>query len=625
MTSNSETVFLPVPVKNTEKKGSHSSMAFFVSACLWSFLTFGLAWKFATYNVWIVVAGVLIFSVPIFLCGFYSATIYKIRRLNMFQSKGFLHRLFSRRALMWIFWVLWAMFSSFFMLIQFHTYDPFEWAIYFLVIPVFWLVFIGARRIYAKELKPYLVTHSSLQLARKICPIVMLLIYVLAHILLNHFTIYPTLESAVAVEKSKVADMTGSALVMETSQFLAFYAGIKAYVLGKIAVLEPTWQMLFLCLGNLVIFYNACCILSCFLIPRIEYRRILAPLTEDVIPAKPSVVRIVIAFAVFSFIAGFIFLPGVASLEIYMRQTPEFKEFREHVEKQTLVKVELIDNHFFREGTLQELDMAKLQSLKEIEIAYIRVENQLDRGFDKLEDNVDEFLDWYYSLFGEYTRLAKLLVGDLETYMEDKMVEYFEKGDVFEPFQAELNTLLTKSSEIQKVYQEKARRIMDQNRLYTDNADVEIVHRISLSEVMNPSFHNDVISLEHRLLASSGGGAVGGVVTALVVKKIIAKIIAKNTVKTAAKAIVKVIGSKLATGGAGAAAGAAAGSILPGIGTVVGAGAGIVIATVAGLSIDKLLIELEETLSRETFKAEIMTNVNRTREEMKSYFKIPAY
>jgi hypothetical protein len=341
------------------------------------------------------------------------------------------------------------------MLIQFHTYDFLEWGVYFLVIPVFWLIFVTTHRFYGKELKPYLVTHSSLHLARKICPVVMLLIYVLCHILLDYFTIYPTLASAVSVEKSKVADITGSALVMETSQLLAFFNGIKAYVLGKIAQLEPTWHIVILCLGNLVIFYNACCILSCFLIPNIEYRRILAPLTEDAIPPKPSTTRIVIAFAVFSFIAGSIFLQTVASLDGYLRKTPEFKEYRENFEHQTLVKAELIENHFFKEGTIQELNVAKLESIKEIEIAYIRVENQLDRAFDRLEDNVDDFLDWYYSLWGEYSRLGKLLVGELETYMEDKMIEYFEKGDVFGPFQYELNSLMTKSGCLQTAVMSK--------------------------------------------------------------------------------------------------------------------------------------------------------------------------
>jgi hypothetical protein len=48
MTSSSKTICLPAQVKRAEKRGSHSFMAFFVSACLWSLLTFGLAWKFAS-------------------------------------------------------------------------------------------------------------------------------------------------------------------------------------------------------------------------------------------------------------------------------------------------------------------------------------------------------------------------------------------------------------------------------------------------------------------------------------------------------------------------------------------------------------------------------------------------
>ena len=43
--------------------------------------------------------------------------------------------------------------------------------------------------------------------------------------------------------------------------------------------------------------------------------------------------------------------------------------------------------------------------------------------FPLLERNVDTYLDWYYSLTGEYLRLANVATGNIENYMKEKMNE----------------------------------------------------------------------------------------------------------------------------------------------------------------------------------------------------------
>jgi hypothetical protein len=625
MATESEKRYLPVKAKKNGSNTPYAPLNFFIFSGLWGLITVGLAQKFAVYNIWIVVAGVLLFSVPIFLCGFYSATVCQIRRLNIFHSKGLVYQLFSKRIFKLIVWILWALITSFFMLIQFHTYDRFEWLIYFLVIPVFWVAFVFSRRFFVNELKPYLVTHSALHLARMICPVFMLFVFVMAHINFDNSTIYPSLDTAITMEKNKVADMTGSALVMETSQFLGFYNGMKAYALYKISLFEPNWMVLFLCLGSLVVYFNACAILSCFLIPLVEYRRILAPLSEDTTPPKPSTSKVIMTSAVFVFVAIFVYLPIITGLEKYFLQTPHIKEGREQFEKQTVQVVELIGEEVFRPGTINELQEAKIQSLQEIQVAYIRLETHLDRAFARLEYNVDDFLDWYYSLLGEYTRIGMLLVGELETYMIEKMEEYLTQGDVFSQFESELNAVITQYNQVQQAYEKKAGKILEKNRIDISGKNLDVVQKISIDEMMNAPIHQDIISMEKRLLASGGGTVVTGVITAVVVKKIIAKVIAKNTIKTAAAMLIKVVGGKALSSSAGAAAGAgigaAAGTVVPGVGTAFGAVIGAAIGITAGVSVDKLLIELEEMWSRDQFKAEIMKEINNTKMGMKALFQ----
>jgi len=89
--------------------------------------------------------------------------------------------------------------------------------------------------------------------------------------------------------------------------------------------------------------------------------------------------------------------------------------------------------------------------------------------------------------------------------------------------------------------------------------------------------------------------------------------------------LIKVVGGKALSSSAGAAAGAgigaAAGTVVPGVGTAFGAVIGAAIGITAGVSVDKLLIELEEMWSRDQFKAEIMKEINNTKMGMKALFQ----
>ena len=62
----------------------------------------------------------------------------------------------------------------------------------------------------------------------------------------------------------------------------------------------------------------------------------------------------------------------------------------------------------------------------------MQLERGVDQAFNLLENNVDGYLDWYYSLVGEYTRIMTLLAGNLENHMADKLEEYKKKGGYYE-------------------------------------------------------------------------------------------------------------------------------------------------------------------------------------------------
>ena len=98
--------------------------------------------------------------------------------------------------------------------------------------------------------------------------------------------------------------------------------------------------------------------------------------------------------------------------------------------------------------------------------------------------------------------------------------------------------------------------------------------------------------------------------------------LAKLVLKVAAKAPLKALASKAA---GGAVAGAAAGSVLPGAGTVAGAVAGTVIGITTGISIDGALLEIEEALSRDDFRREIVTAIREARRDFEDEYLGPTH
>lgn len=552
------------------------------------------------------------------LGGMYSITIRQTHRLTLFVQHGWIYRLFLGRALQTILWILWALFSSFYMLIQFQFYQLMDWAAFFLIVPVFYLTYRFFRQIFVQEIKSYLVINMTLIWAGWCAPVLMLLIYLAYLLSFGEMPRYSTLDLAITEHKSIVAHLTSSALVWQSLQFLADFEAVKAYSLGQMGLANQHWALFALGLGQLVVFYNACKMLSCLLIPKQEYLRIVAPLTDDDQPVVVSKSGIAVMSAVLTFVTLFIYLPLFASLEEVAQQSPELKAVREDIE-QAIVR---IDNDFYGKAILVDLQRAKLKILHTQDVSLRNLEEQVDRAFDHLESHVDHYLDWYYSLGGEYARIGHLMTGDFDHYMRQKLQDSLQQGDAFKGVQTALDKALVSQQHALAEYQQTAKQILARNRVDHVVAKSQVVQQLSSEELFQIPQHEDLINMQVRL-GGSGVAATIGAIGGFVVSKIISKVVGKTTFKLAVKGVSKLAVGKAAgtTGGAaaGAATGAVAGSIIPGAGTAIGALVGGIVGGLAtGLVIDKGLIELESYLSREQFKQSIMRAINESRTDFKA-------
>ncbi|MFH7319225.1 hypothetical protein ACHHRT_01295 [Desulfurivibrio sp. D14AmB] len=557
------------------------------------------------------------FSVPIVLSGLYLTTVAKIHRLTAFASRGRLYRLFSGRVFAIIGWSLWAMITSFFWLLQFHTYSRLEWLVFFLVVPLFWGVFMVLRNLIANEYKPYLVTAVAFRWSRRVTPVLLVLLHL---VVIHYFADLPrhdSLEAAIAARGNPDAEIVGSALAFELSRFIAYYDGAKDFALGHLGRVNSLWALMLFGLGGFTVFFNACAMLGCFLIPAVEYRRVFIPLSEAERPARLSRGRVAAISAGLTFFALFIYLPIFTSTESLLRHnSPTFIEARA---KADLIVVQ-IDDHFYRPGITEELKDARLKTLARRDEALPELEYELDRAFDLLESNVDSFLDWYYSLTAEYLRIANLLRGDIEGYMTKKLVEKLQQGGPFDNFETTLHRAIELQESLRREYGETAVRIMESNRIEpSPGTSFRVVQQFSLGEVLNPPEQSDAIPLEARL----GAGGAAGIVSAGVVAKVIGKVSGKGVFKLAVKSAGKLLGGKLVgvVGGAagGAGIGGTIGSAVPGVGTVLGAAVGGVVGgAAAGMAMDKGLLMLEEVVNREKFKGEMVSAIHEARLELRA-------
>lgn len=595
-------------------------MKYLLLSLLWGLTLYFLSTGLSENKLWFTLIAVLMVGTPIALAGIYRSTIKQIRRLEIFAHRGLLYRLLSGRPLKIIAWIAWALPAGFLMLLQFQFYSPAEWILFSLVVPAFWIVYSLCRRLMLAELKPYLLTNESLSWSCKITPLIMTFLYLVYLALFGENTSYDSLDQAIQLSRAQLDNSTSSAVTIEASNYFSLFEGLKAYALGRIGSLDNLSALLLVGIGSYIVFFNAAVMLSSFLISGTEYRRIFTPPGSADIPEAPSRAALSMTVAVATFLTLFIFLPLVVYLEAWLQQNPRIGVQSQQAQTQIVTRLERIDDRFFSDGTLAQLEQARIEALRNVDASLALFTEQADLAFAQMESNVDIYLDWYYSLTAEYARIGKLMVGDLEEFMVQNLQETLMQGEVFGEVERAFNEALSGHEEAQEMYQQRARDIMATNRVEpAADQTVEVSRLATLSEILSPPVHQDMIDFEQRL-GLSGGGAAAGAVSAVVISKIIAKVVGKNTLKLAATGASKVIASKAIGSGAGAGAGAVAGatigSVVPGLGTAVGAVVGGVIGGIAvGISIDKVLIEIEELVNREAFKQEIIAAIRESKEE----------
>ena len=228
-----------------------------------------------------------------------------------------------------------------------------------------------------------------------------------------------------------------------------------------------------------------------------------------------------------------------------------------------------------------------------------KIDDEVDMLFEKvINENIDNFLDFHYSLVGGYVELGTMAFSDYDKYINEKLLG----SDFFDEIE--------KSSKIITNFYEKSMKNHQDfvESISTDQVDLELNSKAldSVKEEINNNFMQQKIKL----------GIVGTAIGAKVITLVSAKIAAKTAITSGAKA-----GVKVATSATGAAIAGASAGLLCGPASIICSPIGaIAVGVMVWFGTDVAINKVDEKLHREELKEEILSSINETKTELKNNY-----
>ncbi|GAA7821373.1 hypothetical protein HpBT0262_01840 [Helicobacter pylori] len=219
---------------------------------------------------------------------------------------------------------------------------------------------------------------------------------------------------------------------------------------------------------------------------------------------------------------------------------------------------------------------------------YSKVDAQIDNLFDPIENNVDKFLDWHYSLKGNYSELALFVAKKLGLSVEDALFNKLQEKFLGADYKQRLKTMTDNISDafISLLHQHKK----DTEKIATQGvADIPQVVE-SLKNIDDRTERD----LKLKMGFAAAIGATAGVGAGALMKRLAPKLVEKLGTKLGAK-----VGAKFL-----AKFGIAVGGVLSTLGA------------------DVTFNYIDEWLHRDDFKKEILNNINEMKKNLKESYKI---
>lgn len=242
-----------------------------------------------------------------------------------------------------------------------------------------------------------------------------------------------------------------------------------------------------------------------------------------------------------------------------------------------------------------------------------RVETSLNQIFDDVELGVDQYLNWYFTVIGEYERLAVAATGDLGQFMTEELERHLFTDTRFSERLDAANQAIVQASEQQ---------MSALHQRLGHQAEVGVQDEPCGIGDLDLSAFGDLERDRIRASTAAGGGALVAVGSSkLLAKKTAASVVGKVSAKKSFAAAAALIGKTSAKKGGSILLSAAGGAAVCAPGGPLAAVCGIVAGTVAWFTFDKAFIEIDEALFRDEMRSNILAVLEEEQAELAHILK----
>ena len=255
----------------------------------------------------------------------------------------------------------------------------------------------------------------------------------------------------------------------------------------------------------------------------------------------------------------------------------------------------------------EEVSRARLNS---IQVADAKIDQGMKNIFKDVEARVDDYLDWYFTVTGEYQRLAAAIATDASTAMREKLEAHLFTDSRFAARLDELDGKVASESIESFVH---AGQLIG-NQVAGSECDYGQLDLGQLSSLDNEMLRASV--------AVTGGVGTGIVATKVLAQKTTAAVVGKVAAKKSFQAGAALVTKALAKKGTSAALSAGAGAAICAPTGFVAVLCGITAGVVTWFTVDKGIIEIDEALNRDEMRADILKVLEEQRVELGEKLKI---
>jgi hypothetical protein len=574
-----------------------------LAAFLWLVILFFIVQPFPDVSLWYLHVFSLWISAPLFYASYFVRKKKREARALMLSEHSELKPYATSTLLLLFVSAVISVICGAVLTIWFSTLNVVEWVAMFLSIPIAqWSINICSRyrTEVREEYQSYIITHYGVMLSVAILSVILLCISFFG------IQITPAKEG-----------LDSSFVVLDPSQSDSFLVQISYFTFSTISDLHDLVVMD--AAGNLglslfISVLIAISAVSTFFMAA----RFFWVVDVSSFNSQGNTKRYFIVSMLAVLFLMVIYLPMMVQVEQATRENSERIVSVAGGVTKAISNVEKMGKDYFSPGTIDSIEkirmkfanlrLAKFQSLEDGVIKQVKGVHSLMRL------NVDSYLDHYYSIAEDYKRLGNLAQGQLEEYLINDMTSHLLKNVPESNIQAMLGQYDVEVDKLKTEYKSEVEKIFSQNKLVLDNTDAVLVVKSSQDDGLELSRVEQFDTFKKRLSASVGGGALLGVIAGTLSKKLAAKGVGKIAAKGIAMGVSKLL-AKLGVSAAagvtsGTTAGAYAGSLGGPPGAVVGSIVGAVVGVVSTVAFDFISMALDEVISRDEFKAQIMQSID---------------